>query len=274
MSWDLGYLAGQAAERAIGENILAIKEGQWRQEINEVAAERNQLARKVQELEAHLREQIAYSDDLQRDLDRALQALAKAGANPTERQALSVAPHVRRQKLAEEERLRREKAEEQERQRRHQAYLASLPTPAQIEEMKQREELRERRRRRNFRILAITAFLIWGATAAYEYVDSKGGRRLILENWYVNRVLPLQKPAHVSLDTYGCLNCHHRKSGESFMVYESRFKRLESTAQKKEALTRMSASVATKSAVKRFDLSDAEVRRLATDITKGAYSYR
>lgn len=156
MSWDLGYLAGQAAERAIGENILAIKEGQWRQEINEVAAERNQLARKVQELEAHLREQIAYSDDLQRDLDRALQALAKAGANPTERQALSVAPHVRRQKLAEEERLRREKAEEQERQRRHQAYLASLPTPAQIEEMKQREELRERRRRRNFRILAIT----------------------------------------------------------------------------------------------------------------------
>ncbi len=58
------------------------------------------------------------------------------------------------------------------------------------------------------------------------------------------------------------------------MVYESRFKRLASTAQKKEALTRMSAAVATKSAVKRFDLSDAEVQRLATDITKGAYSYR
>lgn len=274
MSWSFEYSRGAFNERMIGEEILAIKEGQWAQAINAVRAERDELDRQLRVVEGQLQQQIAYSDDLQRDLDRAIQALAKAGANPTERHALSVAPHIRRQRLEEQERRHREIAEEEERQRRHQAYLASLPTPAQIEEMKQREELRERRRRRNFRILTITAFLIWGATAAYEYVESMGGRRLILENWYVNRVLPLQKPAHVSLDTYGCLNCHHRKSGESFMVYESRFKRLASTAQKKEALTRMSASVATKSAVKRFDLSDAEVLRLATDITKGAYSYR
>ncbi len=193
MSWDLGYLAGQAAERAIGENILAIKEGQWRQEINEVAAERNQLARKVQELEAHLREQIAYSDDLQRDLDRALQALAKAGANPTERQALSVAPHVRRQKLAEEERLRREKAEEQERQRRLEAYRAALP------EMLRRQEL-ERRGRRVFWFLVLTGLLLWGGTSLYGYVTNPKVMSRILENEYVNRVLPLQKPAHVSLD--------------------------------------------------------------------------
>ena len=108
----------------------------------------------------------------------------------------------------------------------------------------------------------------------YDYVTTPKVMSRILENEYVNRVLPLQKPAHVTLDTYGCLNCHHRNSGEAFMVYESRFKRLPSNAKKKEALARMSAAVAKKSAVRRFELSDAEVQRLATDITKGAYSYR
>lgn len=206
-------------------------------------------------------------EDVQRDLDCALQALAKSGANPIVRQALSVAPHIRRQKIAEEERRRREEAEEQERQRQHEEYLAALP------EILRRERI-ENRIRKAFRFLLISGLVYWGGTSLYDYVTTPKVMSRILENEYVNRVLPLQKPAHVTLDTYGCLNCHHRNSGEAFMVYESRFKRLPSNAKKKEALARMSAAVAKKSAVRRFELSDAEVQRLATDITKGAYSYR
>lgn len=267
MSWDLGYMAGQAAERAICENILAIKEGQWRQKINEVAAQCDHLEHQLQVLQGQLREQIAYSEDVQRDLDKALQALAKAGANPIERQALTVAPHIRRQKIAEEERRRREEAEEQKRLRQHEEYLAALP------EMLRRERIANRTRKA-LRFILISGLLYWGGTALYDYVTKPKVMSRILENWYVNRVLPLQKPEQVSLDSYGCLNCHHSNSGESFMVYQLRFRRLATTAQKKEALTRMSSAVASKPAVKRFDLSEADVQKLATDITRGVYGYR
>lgn len=267
MSWSYGYQSGAQNERFIGDEILAIKEARWQRQINAIAAERDQLAHQLQVLQGQLREQIAYSEDVQRDLDQALQALAKAGATPIERQALSVAPHIRRQKIAEEERQRREKAEEQERQRRHEEYLAALP------EMLRRQRIANRIRKA-FRFLLISGVVFWGGTALYDYVTKPKVMSRILENWYVNRVLPLQKPEQVSLDSYGCLNCHHSNSGESFMVYQLRFRRLATTAQKKEALTRMSSAVASKPAVKRFDLSEADVQKLATDITRGVYGYR
>ena len=249
----LDYIAGASVEQNISSHIALERERQYQAELTALINRHNAA---LDERDARLNSQIAYTEKLERDLQRALAQLQNVGAPPIVREAAGVSPHILRQ---QQERL--------EAQRREAARIAAMPTP---EEVAQFEANQKRGKRIFFGIVLILGLYAY-SDDIIKYAENERYLERIMQTEMANRFYPFTRPEKVTLENYGCLNCHHWKSANSFMRMENKFQRMKSQTDRQDTLKRFRDVISQKPAVLRFSLDQKEQEKLSNDITSGRF---
>lgn len=247
------YIAGASVERNIGEQIALQRERHHQDQLRDVVARYDAA---IEQWDARLKAQIAYAEKLERDLQRALAQLRAVGAPPIEREAADVSPHILRQQ-----------EEQRERRRREAARLAAMPTPQQLAE----QEENERRGKKIFFAIVFILVLYANADGIIGYAKKQDFLGKLMQTELVNNVYPFTKPQSVTLEAFGCMNCHQRANSHSFMVMESKFRRLKARSDREATLERFRASIAQKPSIVRFGVDEKTVAKLANELASGRY---
>ena len=247
------YIAGASVERNISEQIALQRERHYQDQLRDVVARYDAA---IEKWDSRLKAQIAYTERLERDLQRALAQLRTVGAPPIEREAADVSPHILRQQ-----------EEQRERRRREAARLAAMPTPQQVAE----QEENERRGKKIFFAIVFILVLYANADDIIGYAKKENYLGKFMQTELVNNVYPFTKPERVTLEAFGCMNCHQRSSSDSFMVMESKLRRLKSRSDREATLQRFRVSIAQKPSIVRFGVDEKEVAKLTDDLATGRY---
>lgn len=249
----LDYIAGASVEQNISAHIALEREKQYQAQLTSLV---NRHKAALEERDARLQSQIAYTEKLERDLQRALAQLQKVGAPPIVREAAGLSPHILRQQQEAEERRRREAAR-----------IAAMPTPQELAEY----EANRKRGKRIFLVILAVIGLYAASDDIIGHIEKENYVGYVMRTNIANRLYPLVKPKAVTLEAYGCLNCHFWESEHSFRDMEHKVRTIKSKSDREITLQRYREAIAQKSAVVRFELNQKETEKLLSDVTTGRF---